>query len=130
MTYPSITPIEPGRDGWSLLYPDETSRLLFLCGLRVEANVVQKTRTTSAWGVPSRNIIKHGVKTAVWDGRAVKPSLAGVQGALRSLMRLRGKPAVKAVLHRYGATTAVDLDKRWYGCVYVAATEFIRETAR
>lgn len=34
MAFPSIKPIVPGRDGWSVLYDTEVSRLLFLCGLR------------------------------------------------------------------------------------------------
>lgn len=34
MSFPDIHPINLGKDGWALLYPDATSRLLFLCGLR------------------------------------------------------------------------------------------------
>jgi hypothetical protein len=128
MTYPNINPIEVGRDGWSVLYSDETSRILFLCGLRPEANVVKPTRTTMTWGVPTKGVIKDGTKTPRWDTPAVKPTLAGVTAALRSLEKLRGRPIVHAILHRYGAQRAGDLGKQWYGTVYESAQRAIRES--
>jgi len=130
MTYPSITPVNPGRDGWSVLYADEVSRLLYLCGLRAEANVVQRTRTALAWGVAPRAVVKDAAKTPQWDSRTIRPTLQGVTGVLKSLARLRGQAMANAILHRYGAKSPIDLDKRWYGTVYQAATEYIRESAR
>lgn len=131
MTYPSIKPIDPGRDGWSVLYDTEARRLLFLCGLRADANIVRKGRPTLSWSVHSKSAVADSARTPVWDGpRHIKPTKAGVIGAMRSVMRLHGKPMAQAILHRYGATSVADLDPRWYGTVYQAAQDHMRVAAR
>lgn len=125
MTYPNITPVCVGRDGWSPLYTDEVSRLLFLCGLRPAENIVTRDRTTIGWVVSPKKVVRDGVRTPVVEGRVIKPTLQGVRAAMRALHRIKGPAPVGAILHRYGAMSIESLDKRWYGCVYDAAKTFL-----
>lgn len=109
---------------------DPVARLAYQCGLRPISNKIVEGRAATSWGVMSRLTVKDSAKTVGWEGRTIKPTIEGVRGALRSLMRLHGRAMGIAILHRYGATSANDLGKQWYGTVYDSALRYIRDNAR
>lgn len=58
MTYPNILPLDPGRDGWTIGYRTLHDRVLFLCGLRPDRNMIRANGSpTYRWSLPSRHII-------------------------------------------------------------------------